>query len=363
MAGIHGHADGEEETGDARQGQHHGDQLEDGDVQGDVEDQGDVRQEAGQAVEDQHEDQHHDQADDPGPQALLHRVLAQAGPDGAHVDDLQGHGQGAVAHLDGQALRLLLGEVAGDLAAAPDGRVDAGSGEHLPIQDDGQLVADVRLGVLVELVRAVAGQLEVDLPLAVLVLGGHRVAQDVTGHGRLEDPVRVRDGALFHEPLFHGLLGLGHRVGPVGGVDDHARLEDSIPGVHELQLACGADGLDGPVRVLDARQLHDDATVALELDVGLGHAQAVDPALHDELGRAHGSRVQRLVRGHIRLQQDLGAALQIQTQGQVLQVSGHIAVPGHRFFQPGGVVNGQSDVEREEEKQDDSRQDSVVVTH
>ena len=47
---------------------------------------------------------------------LLHRVGAQGGADGAAVDHLQRHGQRAVAHLHGQAIRLGPGELAGDLA-------------------------------------------------------------------------------------------------------------------------------------------------------------------------------------------------------------------------------------------------------
>ena len=83
----------------------------------------------------------------------------------------------------------------------------------------------------------------------------------------------------------------------------------------EPQLGGLADHLEGPLLILDAWELDDDA-VALAGDVGFGHTQTVD-AVADDVDRG----IQRLVERFaaqlgviVGLEDDLGPSLEIETE-------------------------------------------------
>ena len=137
--GVHRHADGEDDAGDAGQGQGGAEHGQPGKEQEDVQHHGDVGDEPGEPVINDHEDHHHDGAEEAGRQPLVDGILAKAGADGHVLDDIDRRGQGADPQDDGQVGRLLVAETAGDLGGAaedlfPD---DRGRADHL-IEDDGQ---------------------------------------------------------------------------------------------------------------------------------------------------------------------------------------------------------------------------------
>ena len=67
------------------------------------------------------------------------------------------------------------------------------------------------------------------------------------------------------------------------------------------------------VRILDARQLDDDAPCALPLDDRLGEPQLVDAFFHDAHDALHGVVVHLRLFGILRLEDDVGTALQVKS--------------------------------------------------
>ena len=97
-----------------------------------------------------------------------------------------------------------------------------------------------------------------------------------------------------------------------GGNSDRRRPRTRPGGAQhgsKEQLGRLADDLQRPGRVLDARQL-DDHVVALAADVGLGHAEGVDPLAHDRDGLVEDAAVD-LALG---LQDDRRSALKIEAK-------------------------------------------------
>ena len=87
--------------------------------------------------------------------ALLDRILAEAGTDGALLDDGQRRRQRAGAQQDREIVGALHGEAAGDLARAAEDRLaDHRRRDHLVVEHDGERLADVLLRRLREFARA-----------------------------------------------------------------------------------------------------------------------------------------------------------------------------------------------------------------
>ena len=87
--------------------------------------------------------------------------------------------------------------------------------------------------------------------------------------------------------------------------------------VEELELGGLADDFLGALRV-HACELDHHLVRALLPDLGLRHAELVDAAAHDRLGRVHPVRGDLLALRRDRLQDDLGAALQVESQRRLL---------------------------------------------
>ena len=79
-----------------------------------------------------------------------------------------------------------------------------------------------------------------------------------------------------------------------------------------------ADQLRSGGRVVHTGELDDDLVVALLPDLGLGHAELVDPVPHDvdRPGQVFGR--ERVTFRRIRLEDDFEAALEVEAEGRLL---------------------------------------------
>ena len=84
-----------------------------------------------------------------------------------------------------------------------------------------------------------------------------------------------------------------------------------IANVNELQQPRLAKQLDGRRFIFEARQLHHDPPLALELNDRLGHTEGVDALINDRFCRFHRLRRHCLALGRIGFQQHLNTTLQI----------------------------------------------------
>ncbi len=161
-----------------------------------------------------------------------------------------------------QRLCLAGGEpagAAGDLCPAAEARrLDGRCGHDLAVEDDGELLAVVVGGVLVEEARAGVLQLQVHHDLTGgAVLGDGRAGDLDAGEQRLDVLHALRQRPFTHQPLQLGRHG------------------------HELEDAGGADEVADVGLFFDARKLDGDAVRTLGDDDGLGYAGGVDPVLDD----------------------------------------------------------------------------------
>ena len=269
--GVHRHADGEHDAGDARQGERRLQQRERAEDQRHVEHERHIRHHAEQAVGQPHEHEHRHHADDARGLAGVDRILAEARPDGALLQIDQRGRQRAGAQQQRQVLRLRHGERAGDDAAAAQDRLaDHRRADHLIVEHHRQRPADMIAGGAPELARAHRVEAEADHRLAVL-----------EGLLRIDQPLAGDPDALLHQIVALLLLGVGS-LEPAGagrgafrgrGVALVQQVEGELGGLRQQRL-------DG-VGIIDARQLHDDAVGALALDGGLAQAELVQPNAQD----------------------------------------------------------------------------------
>ena len=153
-----------------------------------------------------------------------------------------------------------------------------GRGNHLVVEDDGEQLADILLRCLSEALSALgieaerhdrfAGALvERCLRVDEIFAGNDDAVLDQIGHRRIVG--RIHDRRAGRRTALDGLL-------------DRNGLVDHLEG----QLCRLAENVLQPLRVLQARHLHQDAVRALALDDRLGGAEFVDaPADHlDRLG-------------------------------------------------------------------------------
>src|SRR5450759_3536260 len=116
------------------------------------------------AVEGDHEQRHYDQPHYAGYEPPVQGVSTECSSDVLLGKQLELNGQGAGLQHDGEVLRLLVGEVAGDLTSATRySFLDIGSRLHLVVEHDGELLACILLGYGGELLGAGAIQREIDL--------------------------------------------------------------------------------------------------------------------------------------------------------------------------------------------------------
>jgi len=128
-------------------------------------------------------------------------------------------------------------------------------------------------------------------------------------------------------------------------------------------LARRPQRLNRLVRIVHARQFHNDSPVALRLDNSLGHAQAIDAVIDDRLRRTHRPRIRLLALRQIRLQQNLSSASQIEAQFVLLEAAYCLRTPGESLIQPIWVVHRQGDVQCNEEKNDNQDQSNDRIAH
>ncbi len=134
---------------------------------GDVDRDRDIGEQPEQAVGREHEDDDERRAGISGVLARLDRILAEAGPDGALLDDGQRRRQRAGAQQDGEIVRRLNGEIPGNLPRAAEDRLaDHRCRDHLVVEHDGERLADIRLRRLGEFARAGRIEAEADDRLA-----------------------------------------------------------------------------------------------------------------------------------------------------------------------------------------------------
>ena len=259
--GIDGHADGEDEAGDAGQGQRRAERRHEAEDEHHVDDQRDRRQDAEEAVGRHHEDGRGQRAGDRGGDAGPDRILAEAGPDGPLLDDGQLRRQGASPQQHGEVVGLLDGEAARDLARSPRDRLqDARRRDDLVVEHDGEGAADILGCRLPEALGAAQVEAEIDDRLVgALIEARLRVGQIAA----LDD-----DAALDRNAL--PFIVARRQEVDVGG----ARLCEHA----EFQLRGPAEELLEALRILKARHLHEHAVGALTLDVRLGRADRIDAA-------------------------------------------------------------------------------------
>ena len=143
----------------------------------------------------------------------MNRVSSERRANGALFEVLDGSRQGTGAQDHREILGLLLGERTGDAAGVADGFLDVGDLLHLAVEHDGQRLADVVGGELVEAVTAIAGQGEDHVGTATLFASGLSRAQIAPADGR-DAADEVVDVAAFAAVLAADALALDDdRVG------------------------------------------------------------------------------------------------------------------------------------------------------
>ena len=136
------HADGQHNTGDARQGEGGVEVAHDAHQNEQVEYQREVGHRTGEPIVNQHEDRHRDHTVNGGLGSTLHRVRAEGGFHAHFLDDFQGRLE-RVKQGVGDGRGFLHGEIAGDLAVTGDLFLQNWGGHELTIEDDGHLPPDV----------------------------------------------------------------------------------------------------------------------------------------------------------------------------------------------------------------------------
>ena len=270
---IDGHADAQDDTRDARQGQLRTGERQQQHDDHDIDGERDVGHQAAQAIAQQHEQHDKRHANRAGQNRLIKRLDAQGRGDRADLQLGQVQRQRAGQDEGRQVLGLVGGEVAGDLAlAAGNHAVDGRCRDGLAVQRDGDGLADVGSRRFGETLRALVVQLKGDARQSVLVLSSLRVL-------------------------------------------DHRAFQDVFAVlVHEVQLRRRADDAQDLVGIGDVRDLHTDAVGTLAGDGRLGEALTGQTAGEDGHGRAH-LRLEFLGAVILRRIDGVHAAAQIQAQG------------------------------------------------
>ena len=221
--GVHRHADGQDDTGDARQGERRIERRHRTEDQHHVESKSDDRNHSGDAIVDAHEDGDQHQGDRSDPDAVRHvggAELRVGVKDRVHLDL---EGKTAADQRIGDAFGLFIGEAAGDFCAAAGNRlIDDRRTVEVAVEYDGELAADVAGGDPGEILGARLTETQLDLALTELILGGHRVGDSLAGHLR-----NLVDEVVLHLRLLAGAEFTGgqkfiadrnHEVGLVGEV-------------------------------------------------------------------------------------------------------------------------------------------------
>ena len=277
------HADREHDARDAREGQRGVEGRHAREQDQHVQADGDVGDEPRHAVVDHHEQHDGGRARQHRQHAAADRVRTERRADRPLFENRDGRRQRAGAQDDRQIARLVHGELPGDHGApARDSLVDPRGRVEVAVEDDGEMAPDVLLGHLTEDPRPDRVKLDRHLPVAgrVRIRRDLRPVQLGAGEQRLflHDERRLALGLrlLVHAPLVQDLVALGELA--------RQRLLRAHAVVDQLELQqrrLADEGL-GALRILDTRQLDQDAVLALPSDRRLGHPELVD-AVADRL--------------------------------------------------------------------------------
>ena len=320
--GIHAHADGQNDTCDAGQGQskafkHREVAGHKGQRSRHLTGQCDAGQKARQTI--QHGHEYHNKGK--GDQTCQHHgaeaVFAQTGAHGGVAVHAQSKGQRTgvdlACHLDHGILRKGIGGRTGDDGlSVGDSGVDGGGAHVLVVQPD----ADAAL---------IGGQLGGGIAKGLGTLGGE-----------LEGNVIFRAAAIAHSAVLRR------------SAFDHGAVQDQLAvlagSLAEGQVGGGADLLNGRLGVKIRlaglpRELQNQAVgVVVHIQLVVGHVQGDQTVLDDQTGG-----IQLLVRGIVAIRGhkgDVDAALDIHTKADILCTldvgGGHIAV-FCRHAKKGGV--------------------------
>ena len=263
---VHGHAHREHDAGDAGQRERGLQQRQHGHDQHQIQGQRQIGDQAEHLVVKGHEDQHQHKADDHRIHALIDIILAEAGADGALLNDIDRRGQRAGAQQQRQRARLLGGIQAGNLKAAAELFADHGGVDHLldraldlsrrPVLLDGfklvldkhhgQLLAHIVAGAVCHAPRALAIQIDGDIGAARgRVDAGGRVGDRIAGQQHLPAEQDRQAVTVIIE------FGTGRDLA-INGVPRVMLLIDQA----KFQRGRRAEDLLGAGGVLHARQLH-----------------------------------------------------------------------------------------------------------
>ncbi len=167
--GVDRDADRQHQAGKPRKGERRIERGQHTEREEDVHGQTDHGEHAGEAVVADHDEDHQQRAEDAGRDALADRVGAQRRTDGALLQHLERHREGAGLEGEREVLRLLDRLVAeGDLPAAIDPRVDHGRAAlDAAVKHDRHEIAGMTSSLGAEPARAGAIELEHDHRLVV----------------------------------------------------------------------------------------------------------------------------------------------------------------------------------------------------
>ena len=215
--GVDADADRQDEPRDPRQCQHRADVGHAGCQNEQVHADGHDGVDPGDLVVHEHEERDQDQTGHGRRDPRANRIGAQRGADGPLLEVGQRRGKRARTQLDLQVFGLLLRDP-GDLPAVGDTPLQDRRRLHLPVEDNGELPADILPADVAELARALSVEREAHRRLVELIQRRTGVPQVAAGHG----------GHTTHEVVERLRRPAGNeRVGQLGH-DFHVRRHDPV---------------------------------------------------------------------------------------------------------------------------------------
>ncbi len=277
--GVHGHADGQHNARDARQGQCGPERGHAAHEQGQGAQEHSVGEHPGPAVAQGHDDHDRQRADEGGEDAAGDGSLPEGGAHRALFEHVDGRGEGAGTQGDGEVLRLFRGELAADAGRAPgDFFLNLGRAVDGAVNHDGQPLADVFARGRFKERGPARREGEAD-DGAVLVV------ETRTGIGHVLAAEERRGVKGQPHTALRAFLALH---GVVGHAGRQVALRHVVAYEVEGKIGGPFDELHGPVDVGQTGKLDQDAVALLLADVGFGHAELVDAAGNGAQDLIHG---------------------------------------------------------------------------
>ena len=342
---VDGHTEGQDDAGDAGEREGDVERRHGAEQHARVHEQRDVRHETGEAVVDEHEDHHERGAEETAVNTLADGLLTDRGVDVGTGRDRDDERQTAALQGVGNALRLVLGERAGDAGGAA---VDLGQqgrgGVELTVEHDGEAAADVRAGDLAELDRACTVEEEQDLALSEFIHRDVRILDVVALHlDRGLDERVIGDEVVAVAAFLGEEFGLGRGVGigvgiaAVGEIGHELRHFRIIVRMDEAEFELGGteDELFEVGAVVGVHGRHADGNEFLTRGGDLGlevvlRFQTLAEGFDGVVAEGLELRTLRLLVG-LQMEQEFGTAVEVDAEadraGGVLADQGdHVAV-------------------------------------